>query len=63
MEKQYYSFVVKIHDGDEPLRGYIERVSNRKRAYFKNLPEMNKFINDQVAVSAEEESRAKGKGK
>jgi hypothetical protein len=57
MEKQYYSFIVKIHDGRESLRGYIERVSNRQRAYFTDLSEMNKFISDQLAAPQETQAQ------
>jgi len=54
------TFVVRIwsSDGSEAIRGHVQHVRSRKRAYFANRQRLLTFIRDQLQVAEQEPCRS-----
>jgi hypothetical protein len=54
------TFVVRIwsSDGSEALRGHVQHVRSRKRAYFASRQRLLSFIKDQLQVADQDRCRS-----
>jgi hypothetical protein len=54
------TFVVRIwsSDGSEAMRGHVQHVRSRKRAYFASRQRLLSFIRDQLQVAEQDRCRS-----